>query len=332
MQIKIPINKRQGGMNNPKADRSLANEVVHAVTPHNESAPETSKNLIPHWWQIALALLAVYVIWGSTYLSIRVAVTEMPPFWMAAVRFSLAGMLMLAIARLRREPWPTRAQLRDCIITGILLLGFGNGLVCFAEQTVSSGLAAVAVASMPLWAALFAGMYGRWPVGWDWLGLAIGFIGIVMLNLNSDMRTNAAGAIALVIAPMAWALGSVWSKQRKMPTPMMSTAMQMLGAVLPLLLVSALSQEAWSLRFSAVVWGHLWYLVIAGSIIGFTAYIYLLNHVRPALATSYAYVNPPIAVMIGVWLANETVTRTEILAMVVILFGVALIVVQRSRA
>ncbi len=291
------------------------------------NSPAQKTNLV----YIVLALFSVYVLWGSTYLSIRIAVQELPPFFMAMIRFIIAGGLMLALARWRKEPWPTPTQLRDCAVLGLLLLFFGNGMVCFAETRVDSGLAAVAVASMPLWAALFAGIYGKWPQGRDWIGLAIGFVGIVLLNLGTEMRANLLSAIALTIAPLSWAFGSVWSKRRSMPTPIMSTALQMLFACIPLALASLFLGESWSLKASPLVWANVMYLVVAGSILGFTAYIYLLQHVRPALATSYAYVNPPLAVLLGVWLANEQVTRLDIIAMSIILFGVVLILTHREK-
>src|SRR5687767_12260800 len=137
---------------------------------------------------VVLALLTVYLVWGSTYLAIKVALESYPPFGMAAVRFAIAGALLFGWLRLRGTPAPTLRQWRNCAVTGTLLLAGGNGLVCYAELTVSSSLAAVAVASMPLFAAIFAGAYGKWPHGRDWIGLVIGFAGVILLNFGGDMR------------------------------------------------------------------------------------------------------------------------------------------------
>ncbi len=278
---------------------------------------------------VGVALLTVYLVWGSTYLAIKIALENYPPFGMAAVRFAFAGALLYAWLRLRGAPAPSAKQWRNCAITGALLLGGGNGLVCYAELTVSSSLAAVAVASMPLFAALFAGLYGKWPRRWDWAGLVIGFAGVVLLNLGGEMQGSRAGALALIAAPLAWAFGSVWSKHQDMPSAWMSTAAQMLAGSLVLGVVTLALGESFPSDPSPRATGALVYLAIAGSIAAFTAYIYLLNTVRPALATSYAYVNPPVAVLLGVTLAGESFGAMEAVAMAVILAGVAMILMQR---
>jgi drug/metabolite transporter (DMT)-like permease len=280
--------------------------------------------------RVWIALLTVYVVWGSTYLAIRIALEGWPPFTMAAVRFLAAGAIMIAFLRWRGTPWPTPRQWRNCAVTGTLLLAGGNGLVCYAELTVSSSLAAVAVAVMPLFAALFAGLYGKWPVGRDWLGLAIGFAGVIALNLGGEMRASPAGAIALLFAPLAWAFGSVWSKHQDMPDPFMSTAAQMLAGSVPLALIAALTGEALPASPSLASTLAVVYLIAFGSILAFTAYVYLLNRVRPALATSYAYVNPPIAVLFGVLLAGERFGAMEAVAMAVILAGVIVILTAKK--
>jgi drug/metabolite transporter (DMT)-like permease len=183
---------------------------------------------------------------------------------------------------------------------------------------------------MPLFAAVFAGFYGKWPNRLDWLGLAIGFSGVILLNLGGDMRASPAGAIALIAAPLAWAFGSVWSKHQDLPGPWMSTAAQMITGGIALAIISFAMGEQLPSDPTPMATGALIYLAIAGSIAAFTAYIYLLNTVRPALATSYAYVNPPIAVLLGVWLANEHFGWMEGAAMVVIIAGVAVILANRK--
>jgi drug/metabolite transporter (DMT)-like permease len=279
---------------------------------------------------IPLSLIGVYLIWGSTYLAIRIALVDFPPFLMGAIRFLIAGVLMFAVLRWRGIAAPTRQQWFNCAVTGTLLLGFGNGLVCYAEQTVASGLAAVAVASMPLFAALFAGMYRQWPSGVEWVGLIVGFVGVVVLNFGGDLSGSPLGALALLGAAATWAYGSVWSRRRDMPHPAMSTAAQMLCGSVALGIVALLTQERVGALHAETV-AALAYLLAFGSIVGFSAYIYLLHHVRPALATSYAYVNPPVAVLIGVLFAGESVRTFDLVGMAVILAGVATITLARAR-
>lgn len=281
-------------------------------------------------WMVIACLASVYLVWGSTYLAIRVALASFAPFQMAGIRFLIAGALLFGWLKLRGHASPTARQWQNSAVTGTLLLVGGNGLVCFAEQTVSSGLAAVAVASMPLFAALFARLYGQWPSRTDAVGLAIGFAGVIALNFGGGMLASPLGALALIGAPIAWAFGSVWSKHQDMPNAMMSTAAQMLCGGVALNLVSLGLGEPLPHAPTLEATLALAYLIGAGSLMGLTAYIWLLGNVRPALATSYAYVNPPIAVLIGVVFVGERIGVTEIAAMIVILGGVALIL--RSRA
>jgi drug/metabolite transporter (DMT)-like permease len=280
---------------------------------------------------VPLALIALYLIWGSTYLAIRFALASYPPFLMAGVRFLCAGAAMFAFLRWRGMAAPTRAQWINAAATGTLLLGFGNGLVCYAEQHVASGLAAVAVAAMPLFAAVFGGLYGLWPQRMEWLGLGVGFAGVILLNLGGGMAGAPIGAIALIVAAIAWAFGSVWSKHRDMPPAAMNTAAQMLtdGAVLFVGSLALGERFPTAPTMSATL--ALVYLGVMGSIVAFSAYMYLLHTVRPALATSYAYVNPPVAVLIGALLGGETVHTFDLVAMAVILAGVALIALARER-
>ena len=281
---------------------------------------------------IPLALLALYVIWGSTYLGIRYALASYPPFLLAGVRFLGAGLALFAFLRWRGVTAPTAQQWRNAAITGVLLLGFGNGLVCFAEETVSSGIAAVAVASMPLFAAVFSGMYGQWPNRRETIGLLIGFAGVVVLNLGSGLSGSRLGALALIVAATSWAFGSAWSKRQDMPAGPMNTAAQMLCASVALLLVGFASGEHLPAHPTARATAAVVYLAVFGSIVAFSAYLYVLKHARPALATSYAYVNPPVAVLFGVLLAGEHVGPFDLAGMAIILLGVCVITLAKQRA
>lgn len=281
---------------------------------------------------IGVALAIVYVIWGSTYLGIRFALEGgYPPLLMAGLRFLTAGAVLYGVLRLRGVAGPTRAQWRNVAFMGVLLLGLGNGMVCIAQQSVSSGLAAVAVASAPLWMGLFGLARGVVPRGLEWLGLAIGFVGVLWLNAGSSLTATPTGLVALLIAPMAWSFGSVWSRGRDLPAPFMAAAGQMLcgGAVM---LIAGL---AFGERFAALPTAKgtlaVAYLTGFGSIIAFSAYVWLLQNVRTTLAGSYAYVNPVIAVMLGAWLAAERFTVHDLGAMAVILLGVVAITLARAR-
>ena len=282
--------------------------------------------------RVALALAAVFLIGGSTYLAIRFALEGgFPPFLLGGIRFLLAGGLVFAFLRLRGVAAPTRAQWGNAAVMGVLLLVLGNGMVNFAEKSVSSGMAAVAVASAPLWMGVFAAMRGQRPSGIEWVGLAIGFVGVVWLNAGSSLNASRAGMLALLVATIAWSFGSIWSRGRDLPSPFMASAAQMLcGGAAMLVLGLAIGE-----RFDGLPSAHglaaFAYLVVFGSIIGFSAYIWLLHHVRPALAGSYAYVNPAIAVALGAWLAGERFGRHELLAMGVILLGVVAITVAKAR-
>lgn len=282
-------------------------------------------------WMVPLSLFALYVIWGSTYLGIRYALVSYPPFMLAAIRFAIAGVLLFAVLRVRGATLPTAAQWKNAAIVGTLLLAGGNGLVCFAEQSVSSGIAAVAVASMPLFAAVFGGIYGEWPTRGETAGLMLGFVGVIVLNLGAGLSGSPLGAIALICAAMAWAFGSVWSKRQDMPKGPMNTAAQMLCASVSLTIIALLHGERFPAHPEAGATAAVAYLIVFGSIIAFSAYLYVLKTVRPALATSYAYVNPPVAVLFGVALAGEHVGPFDLAGMAIILVGVGIITMMRVR-
>ena len=277
-------------------------------------------------------LAATWLIWGSTYLAIRFALEGgFPPFLLGGVRFVIAGSLMFAFLRWRGVPAPTRAQWGNAAVMGVLLLLLGNGMVNLAETKVSSGLAAVAVASAPLWMGVFAAMRGQHPSRIEWIGLGIGFLGVVWLNADSSLSASKVGMIALLVATLAWSFGSIWSRGRDLPSPFMASAAQMLCGGVAMCIVGALSGERFHGMPSAHGLAAFAYLIAFGSIVGFSAYIWLLHHVRPALAGSYAYVNPVIAVGLGAWLAAERFSAHDMGAMAVILCGVVAITLAKAR-
>jgi drug/metabolite transporter (DMT)-like permease len=274
---------------------------------------------------VGLALFSLYVIWGSTYLAMRVAMEGFGPFTMAAIRFLVAGVLMLAIARARGEAFPTRIQWRNALLIGTLLLACGNGGVAIAEQTVSSGLAALMVAAVPLWMALFAGLWGRWPATKDWFALVLGFGGILFLNLGGELRGSLGGVAVLMFATASWAFGSLWSRRLDLPKGMMAPGAEMFTAGLVLVVFSLIHGE----HLPAVVPGRsiaaIVYLIVFGSLVAYTAYLYLLAHTPVTVASSYAYVNPLVALALGAGLYGEHLPQALLVAVPLILTAVALV-------
>jgi drug/metabolite transporter (DMT)-like permease len=281
--------------------------------------------------RILLAMGALYLIWGSTYLGIRYALDGYPPLLLAGLRFLLAGVLAYAIARARGAQPPTRQQWKSAAIVGTLLT-FGNACVVMAEQWVTSGIAAVAIASVPLWVALFAGLFGRWPSRGEWIGLAVGLGGVALLQTGGDLRASPGGALLLTVSCISWSLGSIYSGRLPLPKGLVSSAAQMLSGGVVLTLLAVVRGE----RLSAVPPAHatwaLLYLVVFGSIVAYTAYQFLLSRLRPTLATSYAYVNPIVAVALGAALAGEAVGPRAVAALALILAGVGLVAFQKQQA
>lgn len=280
---------------------------------------------------IVAALLAVYFLWGSTYLAIRVALDELPPFTLGAARFLVAGGGLYAALRLSGAPRPTAVEWRTSFLTGALLFVAGNGFVAVGEQWVSSGLVALVVGTMPLWAALFGRAAGAPPTRREWLGLGLGFLGVAVLQLGGELAAAGLGALIVVLAPVCWALGVVLGRSRPLPPGPMGAATQMLAGGLMMAAIAVLLGESVTAVPSARTLFAVAHLIVSGSLIGFTAYGYLLRHTRPAVANSYAYVNPLVAIVLGAAVAGEAVTPSTWLAAAVILSGVAVIGLGRGR-
>jgi len=276
--------------------------------------------------QVVLALLAVYLIWGSTYLALVYGLDGFPPFVLNGIRFTIAGGVMYGFLRARGHIRPTRRQWRNLIIVGTFMLGGGVGLVTVAEDLgVGSGIAATAAASIPLWAALFAGMFGLWPCRTEWVGITVGFTGVAVLSLESDLRATAVGTALVIVAPILWSFGSILSKRLDLPGIWMTTAGQLLAGGSVLLIAGPLRGERIDhLPPSGSVLA-LVYLTVVGSIVAYTAYMYLLRELSPTAATSYAYVNPVVAMVLGVAIGGEAIGAPAIAALPLILAGVGLI-------
>ena len=289
---------------------------------------------------VIAAFAAVYVVWGSTYLAIRYAVQTMPPLLMAGARFSVSGVMLYAWARARGAPRPTAVEWRVAVVTGVLMLCLGNGSVGWAEQRIPSALAALIVAVVPLWMVVFDWMLpgGKRPTLSVIAGVIVGLGGLVVLvgpeHVDTTGPVDIVGALVLVAASMAWAFGSVYNSRGARPeSATMSTGLQMLGGSVALVASGLALGEGHRTsisQISAASWVGWLYLVTFGSLIGFTAYIYLLKEVSPAKASTYAYVNPVVAMLLGWAIAGEAITPRTLIAAAIILGGVALITVARQ--
>lgn len=278
------------------------------------------------------AFIALYLIWGSTYLAIRIGVESWPPLLMAGIRFVVAGALMYGFLRWRGAPNPSWQEWKSAAAIGFLLLSCGNGGVTLAEDLgVASGVAALAVATVPLFALLFGLIWGQRTTRLEWAGILLGLVGIGLLNLGSNLQASPLGAVLIIFAAAAWSFGSMWSKNLKLPAGPMASAVEMLAGGFALLAGSLLSGERMVATPTAAGWGALAYLIVFGSIIAFSSYLYLLKNVRPAAATSYAYVNPVVAVLLGIGFAGEQIGLEEGLAMLVIIGAVVLIGLPQWR-
>lgn len=292
-------------------------------------------------WLIA-AFAAVYVIWGSTYLAIRYAIETLPPFLMAAVRFLVAGSVLYAWARWRGAERPGTTHWRAAFIAGGLLLAGGNGALVWAEQRVASGVAALLVATVPLWMVMLHWMLedGGRPTGRVVAGLGLGLAGIGVLvgpgALLGGGRIDPVGAGALVLGSLSWAAGSLYARTAPLPTrPRLGTGMEMLAGAALLVLAGVATGEVARLDPGGVTLrsaAGLVYLIVFGSLIAFSAYVYMLREASPARVATYAYVNPVVAVLLGWGLAGEPLTARTLAASVIIIGAVVLITLGPRRA
>ncbi len=287
------------------------------------------------------AFASIYLIWGSTYLAIRFAIESMPPLLMASVRFLVAGVLLYAWSRLRGAPRPTRAQWRASLIAGGLMLGGGNGAVSVAEQWVPSGMAALLVASVPLWMVALDLLFGSRvrPSARATTGLLLGFGGVALLGgapgLGDRGATGLLGAFLILAGCASWAAGSIYVRDASAPSrPFLWVSMQMLmgGGVLALLGLA--TGEAGRVDLGGVTPKSalaLAYLVVFGSLIAYSAYIWLARVATPARLGTYAYVNPVIALFLGWALADEPISLRSAVAAAVIVGSVVVIVSEGRR-
>lgn len=291
--------------------------------------------------QVILAFAAVYIIWGSTYLFIRFAVATMPPFLMAGVRFLIAGAILYIWMRLRGAERPKLVHWRSALIIGGLLLLGGNGIVSWAELQVPSGLAALLVAIVPLWMALIDWLRpgGTRPHALTIVGLVVGFAGVALLASQAEASgtgPHLIGILALLVATICWATGSLYARGAPFPkTQLLGTGMEMLAGGALLVAVATATGEWSQVHLEAISLKSalaLAFLIVFGSLVAFSAYVWLLHHVSAARVSTYAYVNPVVAVFLGWAFANEPITPITLASAAIIIAAVALITISRGRA
>lgn len=290
-----------------------------------------------------VGLVVLYVVWGSTYLGIRIAVESIPPFLMAGARFALAGLVMLGFSVIRQRgtlTFPTRREWRDSLIVGSLLMAGGMGMVSLGEETVPSGIAALLIAMMPLWVAVLGRLFlGERLPRIAVAGIVIGLAGVGILvgpSTSPAESFNPGGILALIISPISWASGSLYAANRaKLPSdPLVATGAQMLAGSLTLAAFAAVRGEYATFQVAAVSpesMAAFAYLTVVGSLIAFTTYVWLLRVAPLPLIATYAYVNPIVAVILGALVLQEPITPRTLVAGGVIVFAVALIITSRNR-
>ena len=283
------------------------------------------------WLLIISALTCTYLIWGSTYLAIKYAIESFPPFIMVGVRFTVAGSLLYAILRGMGHAAPSITQWRGAALVGLLLPVLGNGTVSFVQLHVSSSVAALAIATAPIWMAIFSSLWGHKISRREWLGIAIGLVGILLLNTRGSLQGDWLSALLLMFAAASWSLGSVWSKHMAMPQGLIGAASQMLCGGLIAFVFSFAFGEQWPAQVSTRSWAAIAFMIVLGSIVAFSAYHWLLHNVRPMVASSNTFVNPVVAFVVGIWFADEQIHTMEYIALAVILVGVFLVLTSTTN-
>ncbi|TXD80723.1 EamA family transporter, partial [Ralstonia pseudosolanacearum] len=281
---------------------------------------------------IALCLLITYVVWGTTYLAIRFALTDLPPFLMMGSRFLAAALLLTPIVLLRQRERVSPRQLRNCMLVGAFLLVGGMGMTAVAQQTISSGATTVMIASMPLFSTLWMLLAGGRLRAYEVAAIALGSIGIAVLFRGAEFQASTGGVLALTTAIASWSFGSQLSKHLDMPKGLTAFVLEMAFGGVALTLLSLATGEHWPRQIglhAALAWG---YQVTFGSAIAFTAYMALVQRVSTVMATSYVYVNPPIALLMGAWLADEQVAPQTLGATAIILSAVVVLTAGATRA
>ncbi|QQX86424.1 EamA family transporter [Cupriavidus necator] len=274
---------------------------------------------------VLLCLLITYVVWGTTYLAIRFTLESFPPLFMMGTRFLCAGLLLAAWLAWRGTPMPSWRLLRNCAVPALFLLVGGMGLTAIAEQTISSGATTVMIGSMPIFALIWSACFGNRPKWYEYVAIAIGSLGILVLTAGAEFRVSTGGVVALMLAVASWSFGSQLARRLELPQGAAAFAAEMLIGGAVLMVLSALRQEPWPASVSTQA-GWAWvYLVVAGSLVAFSAYMYLVSTVSQTLSASYVYVNPPVALAMGAWLGGEQIAPQTLGAVMLILVALAVL-------
>ncbi|HVS52944.1 MAG TPA: EamA family transporter [Opitutaceae bacterium] len=332
----------QSSPSTPSIARSAGERAVVSRASPTISLHANSPAHPPARSALILAFAAIYVIWGSTYLAIRVAVATMPPFLMAGARFLIAGALLLAFLGFRGARWPTLGQWRANAIIGTFLLLGGNGLVAWAEQRIPSGITALLIGVSPLFIVLteWAWPGGTRPTPITLGALLLGFVGVAWLAAPWENAAGGAldfgGVGAILAACVFWSLGAIYSRHAKHGAdPFLASALQMLGGGAALTVVALLTGDFRRFDLAAVApaaWGAFAYLIAIGSLVGFSTFVWLMKHSTPARVSTYAYVNPVVAVFLGWLILREPIAPRTIVASIIIVTAVAIITTQKTRA
>ncbi len=266
----------------------------------------------------------MYILWGTTYYAIKVAITGFATCFFVGTRFVVAGGLILLWQMLRGAAMPTLAQWRGSALIGCLLLLAGNGTVAIGEHSISSGAAVALVTGVPLTTAAWSYLFGERPARLEWLAMAVGTAGVAVMLLGHDLRGSPLGAAVVIGGSISWSLGTVLARRVDLPAGATGFGTEMLCAGIAALIISACVHESWELPVTLRPWTAWGYLVVFGSLIGFSAYRFLVERVSATLATTYAYVNPPIALFIGWWLGHEQFSAPLLLGLPIVLGAVGL--------
>ncbi len=282
-------------------------------------------------WMIGACLAAVYIIWGTTYFAIKVGVGGIAPLFLVGMRFLVAGGALMIVQLLRAKRMPSGRQWRNATLLGLLLLVVGNGGVTVAERWVSSGATVALISVMPLATALWSGAFGQWPRRREWLAIGLGAAGAAVMLLGRDLYGSIPATGLILLATTCWSLGTVLSRRLDVPHGPTGFAAEMLSAGVIALGLSAALGEHWALPTAPKFWWAWGYLVVFGSLIAFSAYRYVVERVSPTLASTYAYINPPVALLVGWWLGNESFSANVLVGLPIVLSAVALLAwIQRG--
>jgi drug/metabolite transporter (DMT)-like permease len=281
---------------------------------------------------VAACLAAIYVIWGTTYYALKVGIQGTPSFFLVGTRYFTAGALVLAWQAVRGRAWPTRTQWMSAVLIGFLLLDVGNGAIALAEHWVSSGATVALISVMPLATAVWSGLLGDWPRRSEWGAILLGAAGAAVMLTGQDLQANLGGTLLILLSTTSWALGTVLARRLDVPHGASGFGAEMFAAGTMALALSALLREPWALPRATSVWWAWAYLVVFGSLIAFSAYRFIVARVSATLASTCAYVNPPVALLVGWGLGHERFSLPLLIGLPIVLTAVAWHAFAHTRA